>query len=125
MGSSVERSFRKGLRNVLAVAIGWLSSLALVQLGERALAGWPAAEIGQTVGFAVGVTVALALNARPMAYLWAAMAAFSASELLVHSRYGIGSAQGAPTHFAVMGAAALAVALGAWIRHTGGETVVP
>jgi hypothetical protein len=41
------------------------------------------------------------------------MAAFSASELAIHLYYGIRAAQGAATHFAVMGAGILGVVLGA------------
>jgi hypothetical protein len=124
MKNSIMRAYRVVSRNALALAIGWLIALAFVQLGQRELGGWPATEVGQLFGSAISVAVALILDARPAAYLWAAMAAFSGSELMVHSHYGIRSAQGAPTHFAVMGASFLAVAFGAWIRrHTGSENL--
>ena len=103
------------MRNALAVIGGWLVTLALVQLGQRVLGGWPASEIGQLVGCLVGLAVSFVLNVRLAAYLWGAMAAFSASEVLIHLRYGLSSAQGAPTHFAVMGSAFLAVLIGAWL----------
>ena len=47
-----------------------------------------------------------------MAYFVAAMAAFSASELVMHLYFGIRAVQGEPTHFAVMGAGLVGVALG-------------
>jgi len=55
-----------------------------------------------------------------VAYFLAAMAAFSASELAIHLTYGVRAAQGAPTHFAVMGAGVLGVALGALLMRRGG-----
>ena len=61
----------------------------------------------------VGLAIALLLGAPVVAYFAAALAAFSASELAIHFYYGLRAAQGAPTHFAVMGAGILGVALGA------------
>jgi hypothetical protein len=104
-------------RNVLALALFWLLSFAGVQFGYQ-FGGWPATEIGQVLGCAAGVGVAIQLRARLAAYLVAAMVAFSASELIVHLYYGMRAAQGAPTHFAGMGAALLSIALGASIART-------
>ena len=112
MGKRLAQTGQLVSRNSSAFVIVWLLSLALVQLGERVFGGWPASETGQFVVCAAGVPIALALRARLAAYFWAAMAAFSASELCVHAFYGIRAAQGAPTHFAVMGAAMLSVTLG-------------
>ena len=100
-------------RNLLAFVIFWCIDFALVQIGYRTLGGWPAFEVGQRVACVVGVTIALGMRAAVMAYFLAAMAAFSASELAIHLYYGIRAAQGAATHFAVMGAGILGVALGA------------
>ncbi len=98
----------------------WIVGFAFVQVGQRALGGWPAAEIGQLLGCVLGVVIALRMRAPVVAYLVAAMAAFSASELAIHLTYGIRAAQGAPTHFAVMGAGVLGVALGALLMRRGG-----
>jgi len=105
-------------RNVLAFALFWLLSFGFVQFGLHQLGGWPATEIGQMLGSAAGVAVAVQLRARLAAYFVAAMVAFSASELIVHLYFGIRAAQGAPTHFAGMGAALLSIALGASIART-------
>src|SRR5580704_6018253 len=91
-------------RHLLALAIFWIVGFAFVQVGQRVLGGWPAAEIGQLLACVPGVVVALRMRAPVVAYFLAAMAAFSASELAIHLTYGIRAAQGAPTHFAVMGA---------------------
>jgi hypothetical protein len=107
-------------RHVLAFVIFWIIGLAFVQVGLRVLGGWPAAEIGQLLACILGVAIALRIRAPIVAYLLAAMAAFSASELAIHSVYGIRAAQGAPTHFAVMGAAVLGVALGALLTRRDG-----
>ena len=109
-------------RHVLAFVIFWIISLALVQLGERVLGGWPASEVGQLVASVLGVAVALRLRAPVMAYLLAAMTAFSASEVAIDFYFGIRAAQGAPTHFAVMGAGIVGVALGALLMMRGRRT---
>jgi len=106
-------------RHVLAFVIFWIIGLALVQLGERMLGGWPASEVGQLVASVLGVAIALRLRAPVMAYLLAAMTAFSASEVVIHLYYGIRAAQGAPTHFAVMGAGIVGVVLGALLMMRG------
>jgi hypothetical protein len=100
-------------RNLLAFVIFWILSFGFVQFGERVLGGWPASAVGQLLGCVVGVAIALRTRARVTAYFLAAMAAYSASELTIHSVYGIRAAQGAATHFAVMGAGVVGVALGA------------
>jgi len=99
--------------NLAALALVWIVGFVLVQVGERALGGWPASEAGQLLSFVVGVAIALRLRTPVVAYVAAAMAAYSASELAIHSIYGLRAAQGAPTHFAVIGAGVIGVALGA------------
>lgn len=103
------------LLNVVAFVSFWLVSFALIQLAYRFLGGWPATEIAQVVGCTLGVGIALRLKARVTAYFLAGMVAFSVSELVIHSFYGIRAAQGAPTHFAVMGAAVLGIVFGAFL----------
>jgi hypothetical protein len=120
------RVFRTGLswlgRNALASGVFWFIGLGLVQLGERALGGWPASEAGQLVACIFGVAIALALRARTAAYLIAGFAAFTAAELAIHLSYGIRAAQGAPTHFAVMAAGVTGVVLGGLLASGGGAT---
>ena len=108
-------------RNVIALMAFWLAGFAFVQFGERALGGWPASEVGQLVGCAMGLAIALFLRAVPVAYLAAAFVAFSASELSIHLYYGVRITQGAPTHFAVIGAGLLGVAFGALLMTSGGR----
>ena len=100
-------------RHLLAFVIFWVIGLTFVQFGERVLSGWPASAIGQLLACVLGIAIALRMRAAVTAYFLAAMAAFSASELGIHFYYGIRAAQGAPTHFAVMGAGILGVVLGA------------
>lgn len=107
-------------RYLLALGIFWILGFAFVQFGQRFLGGWPATEAGQLVACILGVAIALRMRARVVAYLIAAIAAFSASELVIHSAYGIRAAQGAATHFAVMGAGVVGVALGALLTRCGG-----
>jgi hypothetical protein len=109
------------VRNLVALALVWLLGFVFVQVGERALGGWPASEAGQLVSFTAGVAMALRLRAPVVAYVAAAMAAYSASELAIHSVYGLRAAQGAASHFAVMGAGALGVALGALLARRAGR----
>jgi hypothetical protein len=100
-------------RNVLAFVIFWFLGLVLVQFGQRAIGGWLAPSLGQTLSCVAGAGIALALRARVTALLAAGFAAYSVSELIAHSYYGIRAVQGAPAHFAVMGAGILGVGIGA------------
>jgi hypothetical protein len=99
-------------RNLFAIAITWVVGLVLVQVGLRALGGWPAAEVGQLLSFVFGVAMSLRINATLAAYLWSAMVAYSVSELAIHLYFGIRAAQGAPAHFAVIAAAVVGVTTG-------------
>jgi hypothetical protein len=114
--SSMGRSIS---RNLIVLALSWLTGLAAVQFGIRVFGGWSASHLGQTLACVIGVLFALRLAAKFAAYLMAGMLAFSVSELLVHAYYGIRAAQGAPTHFAVMGAGVVGVVLGALIGSQG------
>jgi hypothetical protein len=105
--------------NVSALVLGWLLSFAGVQFAGRVFDGWLASSTAQALACGVAILVALRLGAKPAAFFLAAMLAFSVSELLVHGYYGIRAAQGAPTHFAVMGAGLLGVALGALLASQG------
>jgi len=106
-------------RHVLAFVIFWVVSLALVRLGERVLGGWPALAGGQLLASLLGVAVSLLLRAPVTAYCLAALAAFSASELAIHVRYGIHAPQGEATHLAIMCAAIVGVAFGALLMRRG------
>ena len=120
LGSPLSMALLLG-RNLLAFGAFWILSLTFVQFGERVLGGWPASEAGELLGCVVGVALALRARARVTAYFLAAMAAHSASELMIHSVYGIRAAQGAATHFAVMGAGVVGVALGALLTRRNGR----
>ena len=100
-------------RNVVALVVFWLSALTFVRIGERLLGGWPASTLGELVALLLGVALALRLRAKATAYFLAAMTAYSASENAIHLYFGIRAAQGAATHFAVMGAGLIGVILGA------------
>jgi hypothetical protein len=105
-------------RSVVLVLAVWFLAFGMVQTGER-LGGWPASEAGQLIAFAIGTLLSVVFRARLVAYLCAAMLAYTTSELVVHAVYGIRAAQGAPTHFAVMGAGMMAVMLGAAVTSLG------
>jgi hypothetical protein len=96
-------------RHVVAFVIFWVIFLAFVRFGERVLGGWPASAIGQLLSCVFGMAIALRMRAPVAAYFFAAMVAFSVSELAIHFYYGNRAAQGAPTHFAVMGAGIVGV----------------
>src|SRR5215204_4848005 len=70
-------------RLLLAVVIFWILGFAFVQFGQRVLGGWPATEAGQLLACILGVAIALRMRAQLVAYFAAAMAAFSASELVI------------------------------------------
>lgn len=100
------------LRGVLAIAIFWLAALLLSRLGQYVFGGWAANEVGRVLACALGVFLALRLRVKLVAYVLAGQLAFCASELLLHSIFGVRSVQGGATHFAVMLAGILGVVLG-------------
>jgi hypothetical protein len=105
-------------RTLLLLVATWMLGFASVRIGEM-VGGWPATAIGELVAFGVGTLLAVVFRARFAAYLCAAMVAYAASELVVHAIYGIRAAQGAATHFAVMGSGMIAVILGAVVTKVG------
>ena len=88
--SSVVRSIS---RNLIVLALSWLTAFAAVQFGIRVFGGWFASHLGQTVACVIGVLLALRVAAKFAAYLMAGILAFSVSELLVHAYYGIRAAR--------------------------------
>lgn len=106
-------------RNALAGVICWILGYGVVRLAQRVLGGWQVTDLGLLLVCAVGVFIALRLRARVMAYFLAAMSAVFVSEFAIHVYYGIRAAQGAPTHFAVMGAGILGVILGGLLAARG------
>jgi hypothetical protein len=107
------------LRGALVLAIFWVTAFILVQFGQRVAGGWAVSEVGEVLACALGVFLALRLRVKPVAYVLAGQLAFTVSELALHSIYGIRSVQGGPTHFAVMLAGTLGVALGWFLRTRG------
>jgi hypothetical protein len=98
----------------LAVFAGFVAIEAvLVRSAERMVGTWQAVDIAQLTGCVVAAALALRFRARLAAYIVAAFAAVFTAELAIHLYYGIPSAQGAPTHFAVLASAVLGVAFGA------------
>src|SRR3954453_7625745 len=109
------------LRGALVLVVFWVTAFILVQFGERVTGGWAVSEVGEVLACALGVFLALRLRVKPVAYVLAGQLAFTVSELALHSIYGIRSVQSGPTHFAVMLAGTLGVALG-WFLRTRGTT---
>src|SRR5947208_16278794 len=91
-------------KNILPLAIVWLTAFALMRVSEFGGGGWAGSSVAIAVACALGVAISLRLRARAAALFIAAQLAYVISELAIHARYGIHAAQGAPTHFAVMGA---------------------
>jgi len=110
---AVARSILKG---ALVLAVFWISAFILVQFGQRVAGGWAVSQLGEVLACALGVFLALRLNVKPLAYVLAGQLAFTVSELALHSIFGNRSVQGGPTHFAVMLAGTIGVALGAFLR---------
>lgn len=114
------------LANAAAVAAFW-AVLGLVTTATRgADLGWQLdAALRLLVGVG-GVALARHLRARPVGFVLAITTVAQLAEYAIHLVYGIRAAQGADTHFAVLLAAAIGVAvasLGRRIRHAAAETV--
>lgn len=112
-------------RNIVALVVFWLTALTLIRIGERLLGGWPASTLNELVALLLGVVLALRLRAKVTAYFLTAMTAYSASENAIHLYFGIRAAQGAATHFAVMGAGLIGVILGALLATHDGRAKEP
>jgi hypothetical protein len=107
------------LRGIFVIAVYWMSGFILVQFSERIDGGWAMSQTGEMLAGVLGVYLALRLNVKPLAYVLGGLLAFTVSELVLHSIFGNRSVQGGPTHFAVMLAGILGVALGAFLRTRG------
>ena len=107
--------------NVAALALSWLAFFSAVQGAARFGGGWLAMAIAGSFACILGAMIALGMRARAAVYLAAAMLASTVSELVIHAFCGIRAAQGAPTHFAVLGAAVLGVLFGGVARSHGGH----
>jgi hypothetical protein len=107
------------LRGIFVIAVYWMSAFILVQVSQRIDGGWAMSQTGEMLAGVLGVYLALRLNVKPVAYVLGGLLAFTVSELVLHSVFGNRSVQGGPTHFAVMLAGILGVALGAFLRTRG------
>jgi hypothetical protein len=103
------------VRAVVAFSIFRLIGFAVVQTSQRLGAGWAVTHAAETVAAVAGTFIAFRLRSAAVGFFLAGQCAFSVAELTIHLIYGIRAAQGAATHFAVMLAGTLGVALGAVI----------
>lgn len=104
------RSLSKGVfANAAAFAAFW-AALRLVSVATRGLElGWEG-DAAQLIAVNIGALVlARHLRARLATFVFASTAIAQLAEFAIHLIYGNASAQGAPTHFAVLLAAALGV----------------
>ena len=108
MNRSLSRSFAI---NIAAVVLVWLMSFAVVQALQFAAVGWAAIDIAVLIATTIALGIALRLRARVAAALLTAFVAMEAADLAIHLMFGIRSAQGAGSHFAVLSAAIAGVAL--------------
>jgi hypothetical protein len=124
MSSRHLEAIKTGIRGALVLALFWLTGFTLVQFGQRMFGGWAISQIGEVLACVLGVFLALRMRVNFIAYVLAGQLAFTLSELALHSIYGNPSVQGGPTHFAVMIAGTLGVALG-WFLRSRGQNPTP
>lgn len=106
------RPFPSIIRNLVVLVAYWLVALVLVQAGHRLSDGWILPKAGELIAAVLALLIASRLAARVGTYFAAVAIAYSAAGFLIHSIFGIGAAQGAPVHLAVITAAVLGVLLG-------------
>jgi len=99
------------MTNVSVLALFWLSSFAAMQIVQRAGMHWAVVDGTLVVMTSLALAFSVRLRARVAAMLLASFVAMEVAELAIHLTYGIRSAQGAPSHFATLGAAMIAVVL--------------
>ncbi|MEA2344940.1 MAG: hypothetical protein QOF63_3109 [Thermoanaerobaculia bacterium] len=107
------------LKGGCVLVVYWITAFVVTQFSQRIDGGWAMSQTGEVLAGALGVFLAIRLNVKPVAYVLGGLLAFSASELILHSIFGNRSVQGGPTHFAVMLAGILGVALGAFLHMRG------
>jgi hypothetical protein len=97
--------------NLLVGASFWFGALLLAQVGH--LFGTLGVEASIIVSSLTAAFIARKSRARLATFALLGFTAFQAAEFLMHARFGVDSVQGGPTHWAVMIAGMLGVALGA------------
>ena len=108
----------------MRIAIRTVAILALTYdvmfLATRAVIAlhgdWKGMESAILAAEVAGLVAAIIFRVRFAAYVLGAFAAFSAAELTLHAIYGIRCVQSGPTHYAVLLAATLGIAIGALVR---------
>ncbi len=107
---------RVTIRNVAILALAYAAMFLATQAVQALHGDWKAIDSVMLASELAGLVAALAFRARFAAYLLGAFAAFGAAELTLHAIYGIRAVQSGPTHFAVLLAALLGIAMGAFVR---------
>ena len=101
--------------NALAFAIFWVVLSAFSRTSALLGLDWPANHAGNIIANLLGVGVALRLRARVTAVILGVTAASQLAAYVMHLLFGIGTVQGGPTHWALMLAGLLGIALGAMV----------
>ncbi|HET8798930.1 MAG TPA: hypothetical protein VFO89_14650 [Thermoanaerobaculia bacterium] len=97
----------------LAVVLFFLLVLLVGNvLSGRITTHWVAYSISAVIASVLALAAAVRVNARWAAPLMAVNVGYSVTGLIIYSVFGHQAAQGAPTHIAVMLAAAIGVVLG-------------
>jgi hypothetical protein len=99
--------------NVLAFAVFWVVLSAFSRVSAALGLDWPANHVGNVLANLVGVGVALRLRARVTGVVLGVTAAAQLAGYVMHLIFGIQTVQGGPTHWALMLAGLLGIALGA------------
>ena len=99
--------------NVVAFAAFWAIGVIFGRAGDAMTTSWIGESAGILVANIIGVAIARRLNARVTTLVLSVTAIAQAAEFVLHLIYGIKSVQSGPTHFAVMLASLLGVAVGA------------
>jgi len=98
--------------NVLVIAIFWILGFLLIRfLSIERVPG----SVWQLIAAVAASVIALKIGARPAAYFLGVVISVMAAETIIVLLYGRAALQGAPTHFAVLGAGIIGVALGAFL----------
>jgi len=103
-------------RNVAVLVLTYAAMFLATRVVIALHGDWKPMDLVTLAAEVAGLVAAIALRARFAAYILGAAAAFSAAELTLHAIYGICTVQSGPTHFAVLLAAALGIAMGALVR---------
>lgn len=104
--------------NLIVLLAAYALLVVLVQFADR-LSIRVLPNLFEAVAAIGGLLLARRMRVREVTYLFWGVLAYGLATTVMHALFGVASVQGREVRFAIMIAAAMGVAFGAWNRHRG------